>query len=516
MKFKLLTLALALLTIKGFAQEATKAFDEVKNVTVRNIGVIKQNNVIKGYFCFYEYDKIDHKTRIYKLNLMDENLNDLGTKEITGPKDWELVGSGFDGTNFCFKFWDQKEKNYQLMIYDQQANLVNSKEVDVNYNLSSQKATMFKQMVGEDVNIAGTNGFVDYTFNDPNDAFIINYVNSGVKTSWEQTYEPDGKSKIMLPNYLNGNNNIILTGVARVERGMYNTKTEHSVLGTSTADGKQLFDLSTEFGENHVTPINAIFEGDKIFIIGLNYKTEKSFTTAPDGLAFIEIDYAGKVLKTNFNTFEQSLGKYLPMEDHRLAGGYYLYIHDIVPTNHSTHVVIAEKFKKEIDALGVASVTLSLLSRSTGGEGADLQLENLVAIEYDDNGNVLTAMEIPKGKGATERFPTYMGLMSPYLLASVASLYGDMDYRYTLRNTDNSEITFSFVDYDRLEADAKKTQNFGQVRYKDGKFNVDKVAIKKADAKFSFMLPAKTNHVLQVNYFKKEKQLTFEMIKLNN
>ena len=48
--------------------------------------------------------------------------------------------------------------------------------------------------------------------------------------SWEQTYEPDGKSKVMLPTYLNGNSDIILTGVSRMERGMYNTKTLHSIL----------------------------------------------------------------------------------------------------------------------------------------------------------------------------------------------------------------------------------------------------------------------------------------------
>jgi hypothetical protein len=320
----------------------------------------------------------------------------------------------------------------------------------------------------------------------------------------------------MLPTYLNGNSDVILTGVSRMEKGMYNTKTQHSVLANGTADGRQLFDVSMEFGDNHVVPVNAIFEGDKTLIIGLNYKSEKSFTTAPDGMAFVEIDKSGKILKSNFNTFEQSLGKYLTMEDHKLQGGYYLYIHDIVPTNHGTHVVIAEKFKKELDAGGAAMMTLSLLSGSTAGGGIDLQLENLVAIEYDNDGNVITALEIPKAKGSTSKFPTYVGLLSPYFLATAAAANGDMDYRYTLRNNDNSEITFSFVDYERLEADAKKTQNFGQVKYKDGKFTVDKVAIKKEGAKFSFLLPASTNHVVQVNYFKKEKQLSFDMIKLNN
>ena len=62
MKFKLLLIIfLAIFTINGFAQTATKAFNDVKNVTVRNIGIIKKNNIVKGYFTFYEYDKADKK-----------------------------------------------------------------------------------------------------------------------------------------------------------------------------------------------------------------------------------------------------------------------------------------------------------------------------------------------------------------------------------------------------------------------------------------------------------------------
>ncbi len=74
MKQKLLLLLFVLVAIKGFAQDATKVFNEVKDVTLRNVGVIKQNNVIKGYFNFYQFDKADKKNVIYKLNLVDEKL----------------------------------------------------------------------------------------------------------------------------------------------------------------------------------------------------------------------------------------------------------------------------------------------------------------------------------------------------------------------------------------------------------------------------------------------------------
>jgi uncharacterized protein DUF6770 len=510
MKLKLLIIFLAFLSLEGLGQDASKVFDGVKNITIRNVGVIRKNNTIEGYFSFYQFDKVDRKTLLFRLNLMDANLNEIGTKDIQGPKDWELVGSGFDGNNFCFRFWDEKAKTFESKVYDQQANEVSSSTIKVNYRPTGSDYEKYRSLVIQETNIDENNGFIDYVFNDPNEAFIVTYINGATKNSWQKAYEPEGKSKIMMPSYLNANDEMILTGVSRLERGLYNNKTDHSILANSTKDGSVLFDMSMEFGDNYVVPVNAIFEGDKIVIVGLNYKSAKTLTTAPDGMAFIEVDKHGKLLKSNFKTFEESLGKYMAIEDHKLKDGYYLYFHDIVRTNHNTNVVIAEKFRKAVDAGGVA---LSLVG---AGGPIKLQFENMVAIEYDLDGNVLQAVEIPKGKGNTGLFPSYTGFMAPYLLATISDMFGWMDYGYSLKNDDNSEITFSFIDRDRLSPDAKKTDNFGQIKYKDGKFTSDKIPIKNEKADITHLFPAKSGYVLQMNYFKKDKKLEMDMIKLNN
>ena len=509
MKLKLLAVLFMLLSFRSFSQDASKAFEEVKNVTVRNIGAIKKNNVVKGYFNFYEFDKVDRKTRLFKLNLLDENLNDIGTKEIEGPKEWELVSSGFDGDDFCFKFWDPKTKMFTIKVYDQQATEVNSDDIEINYKPGSMKSTMFSQGVSPELNMVDGYGAVNYTFNEPNDAFIINLTGNKAATSWRQTYEPDGKSKIMFPTFLNGNSDVILTAVTRVDKGMYSTKTENSIVAHSTKDGSQLFDISTDFdGDNYVVPVNAVFEDGKIIVIGLNYKQSKTFTSAPDGLAFIELDKAGNVLKSNFKTFEESMSKYLSMDGNKLEGGYYLYIHDIVKTKNNTNVVVAEKFKKS----GAGTAVLAAL---TGGGFVNLQLQNMVVLEYDKDGNVLQGQEIEKATGKTNAFPSYAGFLSIYLLATDAKFLGEMDYMYTTKNDDNSEINFSYVDYDRLDNSDKKTQNFGTIKYKNGKFTVDKVAIQKDKSTWAHILPAKANHVLRVNYYKKDKKLTMDLVKLN-
>jgi hypothetical protein len=512
MKLKLPFLVFICLAIKSSGQNVTKVFDEVKKVNIRSSGVIKKNNVVKGYYNFYEFDKVDRKTRLFKLNLLDENLNEIGTKEIEGPKEWELVSGGFDGNNFCFKFWDEKAKSFELKVYDQKATEINTVNVKINYKPTGMKYTQYHQVVSPEINIDDNNGFLDYTFDDDSNSFLMAFVGATPQKSWSHNYSPESKAKFVFPNYLNGNADMVITGITRIEPGLYSTKTTNTIVANSVKDGSQLFDVSTEFDDDtHVVPIDAVFENGKITVIGLNYKKAKTFTSPPDGLAFIELDKTGKVLKTNFKSFEESLGKYLPMENGKLDGGYFLYIHDIVKTKNNTNLVIAEKFKKSGGA-----AALSALSALSGGSFVKLQLQNMVVIEYDKDGNVIQAQEIPKAQGTTEGFPSYTGFLSPYLLAAWANMMGEMDYAYTMRNEDNSEVTFSFVDYDRLDEDAKKTKNFGQIKYKNGKFTTDKIAIKKEKADWATILPAKSNYVIQVNYFKKTKKLQMDMVKLNN
>jgi len=224
-------------SFKGFAQSAAKVFDEVKSVTVRNVGTIKKNNEVKGYFNFYEYDKVDRKTILYKLNLMDENLNQIGTKEIEGPKTWELISSGFDGNNFCFKFFDPKAKTVELKVYDQEAKEVTTNEIELNYGPSSQKYKMYKQYENPELNIIPGNGFMNYTFNEENDGFFANYVNGSPKRQWTRAYEPDGKFKVMIPAFLGGNNEIVLTYITKVNKGMYNASEDNVILAQNITSG---------------------------------------------------------------------------------------------------------------------------------------------------------------------------------------------------------------------------------------------------------------------------------------
>ncbi len=53
------------------------SIDNVYSVTLRNSGSIIENEEIKGYYFFYQSDKIDKRTNEYTLQVLDANLNKL-------------------------------------------------------------------------------------------------------------------------------------------------------------------------------------------------------------------------------------------------------------------------------------------------------------------------------------------------------------------------------------------------------------------------------------------------------
>lgn len=511
MKQKYAFLFLAFFALQGFAQSGSKIFEEVKSVTVRNVGVIKKNNEVKGYFSFYEYDKVDKNTLLFKLNLMDEDLNQLGTKEIEGPKSWELISSGFDGNNFCFKFFDPKNKTVELKVYNQEAKEVLTADLDVVLKENSLSYRMYYYNTKSELNILPDNGFINYTFDNDDNSFTTSYVNGTPKRKWQRTYPNGGDFKAIVPAFVGNNKDMLITFIAKVGKGAYTTSSENFILASSISGGGKVFEIPAILNGKNFAPVNVTFDSGKIILVGLNYPNKDVLTGAPDGLSFIELDLKGKILKSDSKSFEESLGSYFPMENHKLAGDYLFYVHGIEKTRNNTYLVIGEKFKKKTSAGGAV---LTVMTQGNGGF-VKLELENMIVIEFDADGKVVQAKEIPKAKGFTPQFPSFIGFFPPYTLASAANGLGWLDYMYALKNEDRSEITFSFLDYEKLEEDNKPTHNFGQIKYRDGKITSDKVAIKNEKATFTHLYPAKAGYVLQMNYFKKKKEMTMDFIKLN-
>lgn len=499
-KILILTLLFVATIINGFGQGASKLFNEVNEVIVRNIGAIYNKNQVKGYFAFYDYDKANKKNTVYKLNLMDEDLNDLGTTEIEGSKNLELRSSAFDGSNFCFKFWNVDTKSYEMKVYDQQG-----KEVITNFLKSKKSSTsadfMYIAIGDKELHTTDGNGFISY---EPSgSSFNVSYIDGIKKKMWNIEYDPERNSKATIPmQFLGANKDMILTAVITLDKGLYSMSTHIYLVANNIADGKVMFNISTHFDDNHIMPISAFFEGDNIVITGLSYSSSKTFTNFPEGLAFIKVDKTGKVIDKKIGSFDETLNKFIPMDGHKTQDGYYLYTHDIVRTYNNTNLVIAEKIK--------------------GAGLSGLELENMAVIEFDNNAKIVNAKQLPKENYHLSGVSS-LPFMNAYTVANQAKIRGNMEYLYFQKNDEKKEITFSYVEFsglvDYAESARRLPKNFVQTRLKNGVYTTDKVPLKIDSYKkseFFSIQPAKAGYVLQINYYKKEKQLSLELLKLNN
>ena len=84
MKNILLAVALVTITLSGYSQ--SKVFKEVSEEVTSQIKAITQDGNLVGYLVFTELEKASENTFNYKLTIMDENLNDIGTVNFKDEK----------------------------------------------------------------------------------------------------------------------------------------------------------------------------------------------------------------------------------------------------------------------------------------------------------------------------------------------------------------------------------------------------------------------------------------------
>jgi hypothetical protein len=473
MKLRILILILPFLVSKGLGQnisKASKILDNIEKIKIRDMGAIKENYIVKGYYVFYQHDIVDKHRSLFRLTLWDENLNDIGTKDIEGPDDWQLLNGVYDGEKFCFKFYDPSVDTFELKVFDIQANELVGNNITINYNPHNHSSTDESDgnTLTPGINVVDNNGFLSYAFCDSKDEFIISYENGTAKKSWQTTYEPVLKNYPYL-NFLGGNSEMLLTQTCEYDKGkMYH----YGILANDIKNGNLLFNISTDFDSNYIMPKAAVFKNDKINLIGFNLKLSKDNERVLDGFAFIELDKKGKVLSTRITSFRESISKYMPITTRQLNS--ISISTNILLTKNNTMLVVVENV---------------LLAPNNS-----IDHKNMLVMEFDQNGNVLQSKELPKLDEDWAKHPA-----SPII---------------TLRNEDNSQVSFGFRDYGKMDENSHKTSFYIQAKYDNGRIDIDKIPI--ADEDNTDIFPSKPGSIFEIEYHPKEKDLSMDIIKLNN
>jgi hypothetical protein len=228
-----------------------------------------EGSTLKGYYSFWQYDKIDKKNNAYFLRLMDDNLNEVKTIEIVRPKNTILLETAFNSS--CFMFVFISKDDVELVTYDKTGTLLGSKVIN---DISKWERMRLTQIMtdGEanaSVFPVGKDGFIRATFmkNDKLGYAIESYGNDcGVK--WTSGSDP--KSDLLeTAEIVSASDKYIITNVGR-KKSLMSKDANMFVVVHSAVDGKKVFESALEDGENEMSTINSYYDetAGEITILG--------------------------------------------------------------------------------------------------------------------------------------------------------------------------------------------------------------------------------------------------------
>jgi Family of unknown function (DUF6770) len=488
-------------------QAQKTSFEGVTKIKLKSSGPIINNGIVQGYYFFYMLDKIDKKTRAYQLDILDQNLERISRKKITGSKYFTLVEGVYNGNSIMLKFHDIKEGKFEFRIYDKNSEQKSKKVIDV------EKGQMASLTKGSDGEIVG-----NYLFSVPNKGFVhflpvknkklgftVKYFPEDGEKGWKYSTDPKSKTHIM-GEFLGADGDILLVNVLTKE----GRDIRHSVMGIDLHTGKKLFETSMDDKKYPSQVINSFMDPDtkESIIFGLYYKAgDDIYKDKSIGLFSAVLEKDGKIKSRKLVSWDKDVSKHLPINKKgKIDSEGYLYFHKIIKAANGKILAVGEQYKTAADAMGIASAMLG------GGQSlSKMVIENLYVFEFNPDFSLNDVQTFEKSK--TNVSIPGIPVNGAQKMALYINYIGGFDYEYTQKNHDNSILTIGYVDFEKRKGEKNKSI-FGSITYADGEFTTDKIELE-TDATSLAVYPAKPGYVMISEYFKKSKKVTLRLEKFN-
>jgi len=271
-KISCVCLMLAVLLCKYSFGQSKLSIDKVYSVSLRNSGAIITNNEVKGYFLFYQSDKVDKKNYEYTLQILDENLNKVKDIRFTDSKSVTLQEATFNGRNLMFAFFDKDQKllDYRSYAFDGRQAVSYQRELD------KKSIKYMEEKMGENADesqnstlfaVEGS-GFISCIplREDGQYTYEVNFYNGEKRSQW--TYNPETGDKFEQVQYLGSSDSVAVFQVTR-KKSLFSGKYESWLLGISLAKGNTVFEFQTENKDKfNFMPMNvATISGQDGFVL---------------------------------------------------------------------------------------------------------------------------------------------------------------------------------------------------------------------------------------------------------
>jgi hypothetical protein len=514
-----LSLIAILISHSLIAQNLT--IDKVYTAYLRNSGPILQKEEVKGYYLFYQSDKVDRHTDEYTVQILDENLNKVKEIKFTDDKSIQLLESSYNGSELIFLFYNKGEKQLDYRIYDMSGKMKYdyTKEIDKKTKAMLENYERFKREDGLNKEIFDIEdrGFITiiperdgshYTYE-------IDILHSDEKKQF--AYNPTDDYKFAQASYLGSNDSVALFEVLKKEK-VSNNKFESWLLGINLFTGRKAFEISTEKEEYKFFPMNiSTVQGSTDYmVLGEYYDKDKTVVSDNTlGLAIWIMDNKGNVKIRKYSSWTKDLGKFLNVnEKGRIDQIGYLFFHRIIQTEDGKIFAVGEGYKRTASALGITMTALGALGGTVGGNGVTkLVITDMVLLQFDKLFNFENVKVYEKNHNNFES-PNGMGgdFVTPQIMAQIAKTLGRFDFAFTQTDQNHSAFVVGYTDYERNSD--YRGMTFHSISYANSNLTTDKINLA-SKATRSIVLPGKPGSVMILEYFKKEKKLDMRLEKLN-
>jgi len=494
----------------------TITINNVRFRDIRNSSEIRQGSDIKGYYAFYQTDKIDRKTREYNLRILDNSLQLLKDVTFEDSKDVYMLESSFNGTDIIFMFYneDQKTLDYQVYgadgkkkpyTYSKELSKKDKRYLEATYLAMDDDEGTYKGLYP----VEGK-GFISNmpSREDKDYTFEINYFSTEKRKQW--SYIPTEGAKKSIGDYLGYFNGVVYIEVLKFS-GMFDQKPESSIIGLNLETGRQVFEKTTDSKYRFYPASMAMANNGKAYIYGEYFDSDGNIAKDKSlGFAFWGIDEKGKILSEKYCSWDTDLGKYLDVNSKgKIADFGYMYLHNILQASDGNIYAVGEGYKKVASALGIAS---KILSRNSNMSTIKIKVTDMLLIKFDQDFNVKAATIYDKNSNSIELSSGMEFVSAPLLGKLIKYNYGGFDYAYTQTNKDVSSFTVCYSDWVRDKD--YKGGTFNSISYNEGKITTDRINTH-SEANRTWVLAGKQGTVLLLDYFRKAKQLVLHMEKLN-
>jgi hypothetical protein len=496
------------------------SIDNIKSYQPRNSGPIIANEEIKGYFTFYQSDKIDKHTNEYTLQIIDENLNKVKDFKFTDSKNIALLESSYNGSDIMFMFYDDDQKMLDYRVYgmDGKQKFDYQRPVDKktrNY-IAETLALNTEETQGKNLFSIEDKGFAtaipirdgkQYTYE-------VNFYETDKKKSW--TYAPEDADRIAKPQFLGYTDSVVIFEVVKKEKLLSN-KMQSWLLGIYLHNGKKAFEFETDREKYNFLPMNVstFRNSSKFMVMGPYYdKDDKVIKDKSIGLGVWVMNNQGAITNAKYNSWDGDISKYLKIDARgRVDDLGYIYFHKIIQTEDGKIFAIGEGYKKVASALGIG---FKVLQAAAGGydsrtSATKMKITDMVMMQFNEKFDIQNAQIYDKNSNSIEMAGADFA-SAPMLAYEIKYVYNGFDYAFSQTDKNHTGFMVGYTDYVRTKD--YKGLTFNAISYANNNITTDKINLKTSSSNMK-IFPAKTGSVMIMEYFKKDKRLDMHMEKIN-